>query len=1165
MATLTPLTVGNAAAPNGWTNAPNGALGDNSDSTFGGFNTNATSSVNQGWELGNVDSDFDSMDTLEIVLRYAWSASVSNSLWDTLEARIMAADGTTVLAAANSGGTLQVLVTNITNTTILNTSSIAFTYVNTSATKAQWDGAVVEIRITRTRSKGGDSAEQRVYEVDFTGTYTPSGPPPQTIEALGINLDPVIQALAPFSIVDSNNASSTLAGHVDESPDSPDGNYIQGSPNQQASYFLRFDFNVTGKLQGDQVIRWYVDREIVGSGGGNPVVQMDVFVDGSLAYNDPLDLTPGADGVFENQPWTPADIGTDDASRVTIKLLLDIDGLGGNYTYLRLGAIEWVASFAPVPYSMSSPGVSQAGGGGQTVQANLLSQATAVLNPTALSGQLILAQLLSQAPSLYESVVSPGAVAVAAQLLAQAPILFNPTIPSGASANIRLVVADGSAPTSGDAALKSYLEGKGHTVTYHNDETAVGDLTGIDLVVVGESCAGATVGSKYLNVTIPVITFEQAHLAAMNMAAASGNVSSQTDITITGDPIGHGFANGDLTISTSETFNYGASLGAGGQSFATNVGFSLQHTGFIYEQGADLVSGTAAGKRGFLCLKDAMWAGSTINSDGLTIFDALLDWALGVTQDQTVIAQLIANGRTLFNPTASPGAVAVVAQLLENPSTQFNPSIQAVSQIVAQLINNSNSLFDPKINQEVKANLLNNLAVLFDPSILQLVKAELINNPSASFDPSVTAVSSVVAQLIGNGSSLFNPTISPGAVSIVVPLLANGRTLFDPSAAIGLVTISVPLLDSGNTLFDPEVSPGEVEVVVPLLDNGSTLFNPTISPGGVVVIAQLLTNAASLFSPKVLQQIAMQLISNPATAFDPKVTQQVAAQLLSNPADLFNPSIAQLVTVELLTNSPVVFEPVVEPGGVTVVVPSIDQSGQLFDPLVTAGVTVAVPILNNTPQLFDPDIQAVSNIVAQLINHGHAVYEPLVTSGFTVSVDELQNTPTLFNPTIVAVAQVVAQLISNGSVVFDPRVLSVVQVQLIDNPTEAFDPSVSAVSQVIAQLLDNGSVVFSPLISAQSLIEALSVSQAPTVPSPDISVGSVVIQANLIDNGPTVYPVGIIQDQFILALFIDNSPDVKTPRIFLGVVPTTYKWDSQSEFKGMTAFIPTGQSELKKN
>jgi hypothetical protein len=101
-----------------------------------------------------------------------------------------------ILAAGDAVGAFEEIVAgNITTTTITNSSSVAFSYVNTEAVLAAWDSAVVEIRINIDRSKGGNTDEFRVYECDITGTYDDSA----------VALFEVVQ----FDTVGSDNPSSS--------------------------------------------------------------------------------------------------------------------------------------------------------------------------------------------------------------------------------------------------------------------------------------------------------------------------------------------------------------------------------------------------------------------------------------------------------------------------------------------------------------------------------------------------------------------------------------------------------------------------------------------------------------------------------------------------------------------------------------------------------------------------------------------------------------------------------------------------------------------------------------------------------------------------------------------------------------------------------------------
>lgn len=148
------------------------ALSDDSDTTFDGQNTNTSGTYQHGRELGNTPADFGNMNTLSVQLRRAWESAPSNSTWDSLSARIMASNGSTVLAASTSGGAFQTVSSSITSTSPTNSSVIGFSFVNTSANKATWDGAIIQVQWVRTRNKGGDSLGCRVYEGSITGDYT---------------------------------------------------------------------------------------------------------------------------------------------------------------------------------------------------------------------------------------------------------------------------------------------------------------------------------------------------------------------------------------------------------------------------------------------------------------------------------------------------------------------------------------------------------------------------------------------------------------------------------------------------------------------------------------------------------------------------------------------------------------------------------------------------------------------------------------------------------------------------------------------------------------------------------------------------------------------------------------------------------------------------------
>jgi len=189
-------------------------LGDSNDGTRINQGTNSTGNYETGWPLASCwPSDFDTMLTLNLKLRRAWSASVSNSTWQ-MKARVMASDGSTVLAAQDSSGGW-VDHGNITDTTPTDGSLHSFLYVNTSASKTTWDAGILQLRFERVRSKGGDSASQQVYEATFGGTYTPTTadvtvtPGVASLTLTGYAPTPVLPKLVTPGVV-----SMTLTGYA---------------------------------------------------------------------------------------------------------------------------------------------------------------------------------------------------------------------------------------------------------------------------------------------------------------------------------------------------------------------------------------------------------------------------------------------------------------------------------------------------------------------------------------------------------------------------------------------------------------------------------------------------------------------------------------------------------------------------------------------------------------------------------------------------------------------------------------------------------------------------------------------------------------------------------------------------------------------------------------
>lgn len=120
------------------------------------------------FKIQNMPGAFITMSTLSWRVRYA-SGPVDDIL--SFDMRIVSRTSGTILAAADAGGTFQLVETWSAGFIYKNSPTTAWTYVNTSATKAEWDDAEVEFRQTYTIVMADDGARITVDAFELTGTY----------------------------------------------------------------------------------------------------------------------------------------------------------------------------------------------------------------------------------------------------------------------------------------------------------------------------------------------------------------------------------------------------------------------------------------------------------------------------------------------------------------------------------------------------------------------------------------------------------------------------------------------------------------------------------------------------------------------------------------------------------------------------------------------------------------------------------------------------------------------------------------------------------------------------------------------------------------------------------------------------------------------------------
>lgn len=120
--------------------------------------------------LDDTPTDFETMETgLQIEVRW-----ITNTSDDTVTVRVRIINGGTILAAADAGGAFQDVGSRNTGTTTNQIDTATFGFVNTTADKATWDGASVEIQQGYAKNMAGDNAQAMVDFIELSGNYVQS-------------------------------------------------------------------------------------------------------------------------------------------------------------------------------------------------------------------------------------------------------------------------------------------------------------------------------------------------------------------------------------------------------------------------------------------------------------------------------------------------------------------------------------------------------------------------------------------------------------------------------------------------------------------------------------------------------------------------------------------------------------------------------------------------------------------------------------------------------------------------------------------------------------------------------------------------------------------------------------------------------------------------------
>jgi hypothetical protein len=245
-------------------------------------------------------------------------------------------------------------------------------------------------------------------------------------------------------------------------------------------------------------------------------------------------------------------------------------------------------------------------------------------------------QYVQQVLTRMFSTTPVNILSLQSQVNADIPAPLNiPTNGPGTN-TVLFVVGDAASLGAADVGVRNRLQNHGYGVQVVSDElSTTTDASGKVLVLTSATVSSSNVGAKFRDVAVPVINWEYAleddYRFTANADTDRGLAATQTNLVITAPahPLAGGLPAGTRAVATvAGDFCWGA---PGGNPIvvATLADGSGQPCIYGYEANAAMIGGNAPARRVQLFVQGETF--SSLNGDGVKLFDAALKWAMNRT------------------------------------------------------------------------------------------------------------------------------------------------------------------------------------------------------------------------------------------------------------------------------------------------------------------------------------------------------------------------------------------------------------------------------------------------------------------------------------------------------------------------------------------------------
>lgn len=205
------------------------------------------------------------------------------------------------------------------------------------------------------------------------------------------------------------------------------------------------------------------------------------------------------------------------------------------------------------------------------------------------------------------------------------------TPPPAPPRRITFVVGDAQYPSTGDRALRGFLETRGWRVSTVGDSAVSADAGAPALLIISSSCRASALMGKFRDLAIPVITMKASLLDDLDMTGPARSVDfdeeDAQDLTVFDDrhPLAAALRGTIRPTNTPAPMVWGHPS-ASAIRIAGLASSPAKFAIFAYDKGAAMMTRTAQAKRVAFFATDRLITHAT--PDGLRLFDAAVVWSM---------------------------------------------------------------------------------------------------------------------------------------------------------------------------------------------------------------------------------------------------------------------------------------------------------------------------------------------------------------------------------------------------------------------------------------------------------------------------------------------------------------------------------------------------------